>query len=125
MTKLTAFSQIDTDTTYVKCLPIPVIRSILKDLVSGDSTKMVLTSVESEMELLNMKIMIQDSIIDSFKYKEENYERIINENRRFLILENHINNLEDKLKLEKKKNKLKTISSVGLIGVLTYFLISK
>lgn len=125
MTKLTAFSQTDTDTTYVRCLPEPMLRMILNDLVSGDSAKSMLTLAEYEIDLLKDKISIQDSIILNYKIKEENYNRIISENRTFEILENHIKILDEQIKVQKRKNNIRTVSSLGLIGTLTYLLLRK
>lgn len=125
MTKLTAFSQTDTDTTYVRCLPEPMLRMILNDLVSGDSAKSMLTLAEYEIDLLQDKISIQDSIILNYKIKEENYNRIISENRTFEILENHIKILDEQIKVQKRKNNIRTVSSLGLIGTLTYLLLRK
>lgn len=125
MTKLTAFSQTGTDTTYVRCLPEPMLRMILNDLVSGDSAKSMLTLAEYEIDLLQDKISIQDSIILNYKIKEENYNRIISENRTFEILENHIKILDEQIKVQKRKNNIRTVSSLGLIGTLTYLLLRK
>lgn len=120
-----AFSQTDTDTKFVKCFPEPVLRMMLKDLISGDSAKSMLVIQEEEIRLMEDKISVQDSIINSYRFKEENYEKIINEYNKFKVLEDYIENLEGDLKQEKKNNRLKTISSIGLIGTLTYFLITK
>lgn len=125
MTKLTAFSQTDTDTTYVRCLPEPMLRMILNDLVSGDSAKSMLTLAEYEIDLLKDKISIQDSIILNYKIKEDNYNKIISENRTFEILENHIKILDEQIKVQKRKNNIRTVSSLGLIGTLTYLLLRK
>lgn len=113
------------DTKFVKCFPEPVLRMMLKDLISGDSAKSMLVIQEEEIRLMENKISVQDSIINSYRFKEENYEKIINEYNKFKVLEDYIENLEGDLKQEKKNNRLKTISSIGLIGTLTYFLITK
>lgn len=102
-----------------------MLKTILNDLVAGDSAKTMLHLAEHEIGLLNNKIDLQDSIILSYKIKEENYDRIISENRTFQILENHINTLDKHIKIQKKKNSIRTISSLGLIGTLTYFLLSR
>lgn len=121
---MTAFSQTGIqDTTYVRCFPEPILKRILEDLVSGDSAKTMLVLAEQEINFLNEKVILQDSIIFNYKIKEENYNRIISENRTFEILENHIKVLDEHIKVQKRKNSIKTISSLGLIGTLVYLLL--
>jgi hypothetical protein len=100
-----------------------MLKRILTDLVSGDSAKTMLILAEKEIEFLNEKVIIQDSIIFNYKIKEENYNRIISENRTFEILENHIKVLDENLKVQRRKNNVRTVSSLGLIGTLVYLLL--
>jgi hypothetical protein len=46
--KLTVFSQTDT-TSNTKCFPIPVVKQIMKDIISGDSAKEQLKLTESQL----------------------------------------------------------------------------
>ena len=46
---LTAFSQTDTNKEPVKCFPIPIVKQITKDLLSGDSAKAQLKLTEQQL----------------------------------------------------------------------------
>jgi hypothetical protein len=62
---LIAFSQ--TDTNNVKCFPIPVVKQIMKDVLSGDSAKAQLKLVESEVGELEKKVSLKDSVINTLE----------------------------------------------------------
>jgi len=124
--KLTAFSQIDTNYTGTKCFPIPVVKMIIKDLLSGDSAKALLTLTEKQLSETENKVSLKDSVISTMKVKEDNYKTIINsERQKYSILDSYTKTLEVKLKIASVKNKFKSIVSVAIIGALTFFLITK
>ena len=124
--KLTAFSQIDTSYTNTKCFPIPVVKMIIKDLLSGDSAKALLTLTEKQLSETENKVSLKDSVISTMKVKEDNYKTIINsERQKYSILDSYTKTLEVKLKIASVKNKFKSIVSVAIIGALTFFLITK
>ena len=124
---LTAFSQSDTDTIpSIKCFPIPVVKSIVKDLISGDSAKAMLKLTTEQLTKTEEKVVIKDSIISTMKVKEVNYVNIIDaQNKKYEILDGYSKKLEFQLKKEKVKSKFKSIFSVGIIGVMAFFLITK
>ena len=123
--KLTAFSQTDTSKTE-KCFPIPVVRMIMKDLLSGDSAKAQLKLTELQLEQTEKKVVLKDSIITTLRAKETIYLTVLeSEKKKFEIVETYSKKLEDDLKKEKVKNKFKSIVGTALIGVLTFFLIVK
>jgi len=123
---LTAFSQTDTASPPVKCFPVPVVKLIVKDLLSGDSAKAELKLVNKEIVELERKINLKDSVISTMKLKEENYINIISKkDEKFSILEDHTKKIELQLKKSRVMNKFKSFISVGVIGVLTFFLITK
>lgn len=122
---LTAFSQTDTSTS-VKSFPIPIVRLIMKDLLSGDSAKAQLKLVEKEVVELNNKIVLKDSVINTLRLKEDNYMTIINsEKEKYKIVESYSKKLEWDLKKEKTKNKFKSFVGTAIIGVLAFFIIQK
>ena len=124
--KLTAFSQIDTNYTGTKCFPIPVVKMIIKDLLSGDSAKALLTLTEKQLSETENKVSLKDSVISTMQVKEENYKTIINSEReKYSILNGYTKTLETKLKIASVKNKFKSVVSVAIIGALTFFLITK
>ena len=123
---MTAFSQSATDTLPVKCFPIPVVRLIVKDLLSGDSAKAELKLANQHIIVIEDKVKLKDSIIVSMDIKEKNYLKIIDsERQKFGIMENYSKTLEKDLRRERVKNKFtKLVSGAGL-AVLGFFLIVK
>ena len=122
---LTVFSQTDT-TTNVKCFPIPVVKQIMKDVLSGDSAKEQLKLTEEQLIQTEKKVVLKDSIINTLRLKEENYNTIIGaERQKFDIMEKYSKKLEFDLKKEKVKNKFKSILGTGVIAALSFFLITK
>ena len=120
-----AFSQTDTSNN-TKCFPIPVVRQIMKDLLSGDSAKSQLKLTESQLYETEKKVVLKDSVINTLRLKEVNYLTIIDaEKQKFTIVENYSKKLEWDLKKEKVKGKFKSILGTGVIAVLTFFLITK
>ena len=123
---MTAFSQSATDTLPVKCFPIPVVRLIVKDLLSGDSAKAELKLANQHIIVIEDKVKLKDSIILTMDIKEKNYLKIIDsERQKFGIMENYSKTLEKDLRRERVKNKFtKLVSGAGL-AVLGFFLIVK
>ncbi len=122
---LTVFSQTDTSTN-VKCFPIPVVRQIMKDVISGDSTKAQLKLTEEMLSETEKKVVMKDSVIITLRMKETNYLTMIDaEKQKFQIQENYSKKLEWDLKKEKVKNKFKSILGTGIIAVMGFFLITK
>jgi len=109
---LTAFSQIDTNKEPVKCFPIPIVKQITKDLLSGDSAKAQLKLTEQQLYKTENIVEKKDSVISIMRVKEENYNTIIlAQNEKYSILENHTKQLEWDLKKLKVKNKFTSILS--------------
>ena len=123
--KSIAFSQTDTSKVE-KCFPIPVVKQIMKDLVSGDEAKTQLKLTEQQLLETEKKVSLKDSVITTLRAKETNYLTIIDsEKQKFDIMEKYSKKLEVDLKKEKVKNKFKSILGTGAIAVLTFFLITK
>ena len=122
---LTVFSQTDT-TTNSKSFPIPVVRQIMKDLISGDSAKAQLKLTEQQLFETEKKVVLKDSIIISLREKESNLGLIISsEKEKFKIVEDYSKKLEWDLKKEKVKGRFKSIIGTGVIVVLGFLLINK
>ena len=125
MLSLTAFSQTGTN-NQVKCIPVPVVKQIMKDLLIGDEAKAQLKLSDSLLVLTEQKVQIQDSIIGNMKLKENNYLKEIDiQNQKYLILEKYSKQLEKDLKKLKVKNKFTSILSSSTILILGTFLIIK
>ena len=126
ITSLTAFSQSATDTLPVKCFPIPVVRLIVKDLLSGDSAKAELKLANQQLVVIGDKVKLKDSIIFTMDTKEKNYLKIIdNERQKFGVMENYSKTLERDLRKERVKNKFTKLVSGAGMAVLAFFLIVK
>jgi hypothetical protein len=121
-----AFSQTGTNSEPVKCFPIPVVKQITKDLLSGDSAKVQLKLTEQQLAETEKIVEKKDSVISIMKVKEENYNTIIAaQNEKYSILESHTKQLEWDLKKLKVKSKFTSILSGSAILVLGTFLILK
>lgn len=122
---LTAFSQKDT-TIDSKSFPLPIVRLIMKDLLSGDSAKAQLKLTEKQLFETENKVIFKDSIISSLRMKESNYLIMVDaEKEKYKVVSDYSKQLEKDLKLERVKNKFNKIVGTGLIAVLTFFLITK
>jgi hypothetical protein len=123
---LTAFSQTDTNKVPTKSFPIPTVKLIIKDLMSGDSAKAQLKLVERQLVETENKVVLKDSIITLLRTKEDNYKIIIGaQDQKYEALENHVDKVEWKLKKAKVKNAVTSILSGTLIAALTFLLIVK
>ena len=124
--RLTAFSQTDTNNQPTKCFPIPVVKLIIKDLMSGDSAKAQLKLVEDQLLKTEKKVELKDSVISLLRIKESNYNVIIDaQNQKYSTLETHSKKVEWDLKKEKVKNKFTSVLSGVAVAALTFFLIIK
>ena len=124
LAKSIAFSQTDTSKVE-KCFPIPVVKQIMKDLVSGDEAKAQLKLTEQQLLETEKKVSLKDSVITTLRAKEVNYNTIIDsEKQKFEIMDRYSKKLELDLKKEKVKNKFKSILGTGVIAVLTFFIIT-
>jgi len=99
---------------------------IAKDLLSGDSAKALLKLTEDQLKQTEGKVSLKDSVISKMQEKEKNYLSIIDDERgKYVILEDHTKKVEKSLKWERVKNKFTKVVSVGVIAVLTFFLVTK
>lgn len=139
VSRLTVFSQIGTEPIETKCLPVPIIKNIMKDLLIGDSAKSQLTLTEQQLILTEKKVNLKDSVINKMQEKEKNYLGQIDlMDKKYLALEDYNKKLEKsyekvnlQLRFEKKKNKIKNVVigsgltiAVGYTAVW-YFLLRK
>jgi hypothetical protein len=122
---LTAFSQTGTNNQPTKCFHIPVVKKIVKDLISGDSAKVQLKLTEDQLLETENKVVMKDSIITLLRIKEDNYQTIIKaQEQKYTILEDHTKKVEMELKKEKFKNRFTTIISGVVVATLTFILIT-
>ena len=126
--KLTTFSQKGTDTIpEVKCFPIPVVKEMIKDLLSGDSAKALLKETEKELVKCYERTHYQDSVMGTQSTKIENLNGTINDERvKYGILDDHSKKLEKAVAFEKFKNKCTLwVSGAAVLIVGVVFAIIK
>jgi len=122
---LTAFSQTGTNNQPTKCFPIPVVKQITKDLLSGDSAKAQLKLTEQQLLETENKVVMKDSVINLLRIKENNYQTIISaQDQKYSILESHTKKVELNLRKEKIKNKFTSGLAGVVILTLTFLLIA-
>ena len=112
MMSSTSFSQTDTDTLSIQ-LEKPVVKLVIKDLLTGDEAKEELVLSSKKFKLLEQKVELKDSIILNLNNKISNFNSIM------LTKDNQLGlsqELTKKLQLDLKKQKLKT-KLVGLAGI--------
>jgi len=126
MMKLTAFSQSGTDTIPSKCIPIPIVKMMIKDIIAGDMAKEELKLTQQILDSTEKKVVLKDSVINSLNEKFEKCQGVVEmEREKYILLEGYTKKLETKLKIEKVKNKFKTIIGGALIATAAFFIITK
>ena len=124
MFNLTVFSQVVTDTNFIK-LPTPVARQIALDLVDGDRAKVELMSTQELLSLTEQHSYIKDTVINNYAIKINAYENQIslyNEKEKIYVL--NLNKVESKNKKLRFENKLiKTTGATVLVIIATLFII--
>lgn len=127
MMSSTVFSQTGTvDSIPTKNLPIPVIKLIIKDLISGDSARAQLKLTEEQLKHTEKLVSLKDSIISKQEDKFSIYDNILLEkDSKIKIMDDKISEVSKKLKKEKFKNKLTKIVGSSLTAILAVLLIIK
>ena len=113
MTSFISFSQNDIDSTLIR-LEKPIVKLVIKDLITGDEAKETLSITETKINLLESKISLKDSVIFSLETKISNFESIMNNRSQQLALSKE---LSERLQTDLKKQKLKT-KLMGGAGIL-------
>lgn len=123
MMSYTSFSQNVIDSTSIQ-LKKPIVRLVIKDLIIGDGFKKELNLIITKYSLLENKIVLKDSVISNLNFQINNFDSILNTKGSQL---EYTKQLNDKLKLEIKKQKFKNkiLGSAGLIAIGGVILILK
>jgi len=127
MMSSTAFSQSGTeDSIPTKSFPIPVVKLIIKDLISGDSAKAQLKLTEEQLKHTEKLVSLKDSIIFKQEEKFSIYDKILLEkDSKIKIMDDKISEVSKDLKKEKFKNKLTKILGSSITAILAVLLIIK
>ena len=122
ISSLTAFSQKGTDSIPSKSFPLPVVKMIIKDILSGDSAKAQLKITNEQLQETKKIVSFKDSVINKLELKNSNSELIINSERdKFSIIDGQLKKTEKELRKEKIKTKIfKSLTTIGtlVIGAL-------
>jgi hypothetical protein len=116
---LTVFSQRGTDSVPTKTFTIPVVKQIVKDLLSGDSAKAELKITAQQLKESQKIVSYKDSVVKKMETQNTKYEELIKfERSKYKIIEDELKSTEKKLKKEKIKTGIfKTISTVSVLFV--------
>lgn len=107
-------------------IPTPIAKTIIRDLVSGDSAKAELKLTNQQIDFLNQKISLKDSIIYSYKQKDTVYRQLIkNEQDKFNRQNLFVKDLQKQNKKIQTKLTFTRIVLTSIIGGLTYLYITK
>ena len=102
-------------------LEVPIVRLVIKDLVTFDGIKLQLVETEELLKLSNDKIVLKDSVITNLNGKVINLQAIIDKkDEQFSLESEKSKSLEKELKQQKRNTffwKLGTIAG----GVLALF----
>jgi hypothetical protein len=115
-----SFSQTDTKNKVV--IDTSIARKIAVDLVKGDECKQELKIVKENINLLNQKVSVKDSIINNQKNQIVNLNKMVDGKDKLIkISDENLNNTKKQL-LKSKFNttifKVTTIVFIGVAGVL-------
>ena len=123
MMSLNSFSQNVIDSTSIR-LQKPIVRLVIKDLIIGDSFKKELSLITIKYSLLENKVILKDSVINNLNFQIINFNSILNTKGSQLEFTKQLN---DKLKLEIKKQRIKNkiLGGAGLIAIGGVILILK
>jgi hypothetical protein len=111
------------DTTKI---PTPVAKTIIKELVSCDSLKEIHSVTVEELSLMREAVAVQNKMIEAYKEKGAMYEqRIKNEEQKFSIQGQWVEDLRRQNKRLKIKLRFIQVAGAAVGGILTYLYITK
>ena len=123
MMSLNSFSQNVIDSTSIR-LKKPIVRLVIKDLITGDSFKKELSLITTKYSFLENKVVLKDSVINNLNFQINNFNSILSTKGSQLEFTKQLN---DKLRLEIKKQRLKNkiLGGAGLVAIGGVILILK
>ena len=101
-------------------LEVPIVRLVIKDLVTFDGLKLQLVETEKLLQLSDKKIILKDSIITNMETKVVNFETIITKkDEQFSLERQKSESLLKELKQEKRKGFFYKIGSgIGVAAII-------
>ena len=121
---LSSFSQTVTETDSVVKLEVPIVKLVIKDLVTFDGLKLQLVQTEELLRLSKEKITLKDSVITNLNNKVVNLETIISKkDEQFSLERQKSESLLKELKQEKRKGFFYKIGSgIGVVATILFLL---
>ena len=124
LTSLSSFSQTDMEKDSVVKLQVPIVRLVIKDLVTYDGIKLELEKTVELLTLERQKVGVKDSMISNLNTKVVNLQEIITKTNEQVALENK--KAEDLLKELKGQRRTtflyKLGTTVGMIATTVLLL---
>jgi hypothetical protein len=101
-------------------LEVPIVRLVIKDLVTFDGLKLQLVETKKLLQLSDKKIILKDSIITNIQTKVVNLETIITKkDEQFSLERQKSESLLKELKQEKRKGFFYKIGSgIGVAAII-------
>tara|TARA_R100000541_G_scaffold59066_1_gene71693 strand:+ start:1175 stop:1573 length:399 start_codon:yes stop_codon:yes gene_type:complete len=113
---LKSFSQ--TDTTKIS-LEEQIARLVIKDLIEGDGAKKELSITLEKVSLLNQKIVLKDSIINTNTQQISNYNSIVSQkDSQVMLFQDLSDKLQNDLRKQKLKNKMTITTSIIVVVLM-------
>ena len=107
-------------------IPTPIAKTIAKELVGCDSVKAVHELTKEQLTLTKNKVTLKDSIISNYVKKEDIYKQVIaNQEQKFELQGQWVNELRKQNKTLKVKLTFTRIISILFTGFITYIYIKK
>ena len=107
-------------------IPTPIAKTIAKELVGCDSVKAVHELTKEQLTLTKNKVILKDSIISNYVKKEDIYKQVItNQEQKFDLQGQWVNELRKQNKTLKVKLTFTRIISILFTGFITYIYIKK
>ena len=119
MMSFISFSQNDTDSISIR-LEKPIVKLVIKDLITGDEAKEELILSFKKFELLEKKIVLKDSVIFNLNTQIDNIRSIVMTKDDQLILSQELTARFEK-DLKKQKLKTKLMGGAGVSAVVIVF----
>ena len=116
---LSSFSQTVTERDSVVRLEVPIVKLVIKDLVTFDGVKLQLIETQELLKLSNDKLVLKDSVITNLNGKVINLQTIIDKKDEQFNLES-----EKSKSLEKELRRQKRNTFLWKMGTLAGGLLS-
>jgi len=120
---LSSFSQTATPTDSIVRLEVPIVKLVIKDLVTFDGTVLELAETKRLLDLSNSKLLLKDEVITTLNGKVQNLETIITKkDEQFKLEREKSEQLLKELKGQRRKTFFYKVGTFIGAGALTLLL---